>query len=70
MNKDNVGYSNKFQNDLKQKFSLEKLSKKLQNWNELEFGDSIKELNKAIKTNNKKRSKASLQQVPLLTEKR
>jgi hypothetical protein len=28
MNKDNVGYSNKFQNDLKQKFSLEKLSKK------------------------------------------
>jgi hypothetical protein len=27
MNKDNVGYSNKFQNYLKQKFSLEKLSK-------------------------------------------
>jgi hypothetical protein len=53
MNKDNVGYSNKFQNDLKQKFSLEKLSKKLQNWNELEFGDRLKELNKAIKTNNK-----------------
>lgn len=70
MNKDNVGYSNKFQNYLKQRFSLEKLSKKLQNWNELEFGDSIKELNKAIKTYNKKRSKASLQQVPLLTEKR
>jgi hypothetical protein len=53
MNKDNVGYSNKFQNYLKQKFSLEKLSKKLQNWNELEFGDRLKELNKAIKTNNK-----------------
>jgi REP element-mobilizing transposase RayT len=43
----------KFQNYLKQKFSLKKLSKKLQNWHELEFGDFIKELNKAIKTNNK-----------------
>jgi len=30
-------------------FSIEKLSKKLQNWYELEFGDFIKELNKAIK---------------------
>jgi hypothetical protein len=70
MNKDNVGYSNKFQNYLKQKFSLEKLSKKLQKWNELEFGDRLKEFNKAIKTYNKERSNASLKQVPLLTEKR
>ena len=30
-------------------FNIEKLSKKLQNWNELEFADFIKELNKAIK---------------------
>jgi len=30
-------------------FTLDKLSRKLQNWHELEFGDFIKELNKAIK---------------------
>lgn len=47
----------KFQNYLKQTFQLEKLSKKLQNWHELEFGDFIKELNKAIKANNKLRAK-------------
>jgi type I restriction-modification system DNA methylase subunit len=40
---------NKFQNYLKQKFQLEKLSKKLENWHELEFGDFTKELNKSIK---------------------
>ncbi|WP_298767582.1 TaqI-like C-terminal specificity domain-containing protein [uncultured Polaribacter sp.] len=43
----------KLQTYLKQKFQLEKLSKKLQNWHELEFGDFIKELNKAIKVSNK-----------------
>lgn len=31
------------------KFSIEKISRKLQNWNELEFGEFVKELNKAIK---------------------
>ncbi|APG65082.1 restriction endonuclease subunit M [Tenacibaculum todarodis] len=51
---------NKFQNYLKQKFSLEKLSKKLQNWHELEFGDFIKELNKAIKATNKQRQKDAI----------
>lgn len=40
---------NKFSKYLQSQFSLEKLSKKLQNWHELEFGDFIKELNKAIK---------------------
>lgn len=30
-------------------YNIEKLTKKLQNWYELEFGDFIKELNKAIK---------------------
>jgi hypothetical protein len=40
---------NKFSNYLKSQFLLEKLSNKLQNWHELEFGDFIKELNKAIK---------------------
>jgi hypothetical protein len=39
----------KFSNYLLSQFSLERLPKKLQNWHELEFGDFIKELNKAIK---------------------
>ena len=52
---DNI--ENKFQKYLKQKFQLEKLSKKLQNWHELAFGDFIKELNKAIKANNKLKAK-------------
>lgn len=47
----------KFQTYLQQKFQLEKLSKKLQNWHELDFGDFIKELNKAIKANNKLKAK-------------
>ena len=44
-------YKNKtrFMSYLQSQFSLDKLSKKLQNWNELEFRDFIKELNKAIK---------------------
>lgn len=43
----------KYQKYLQQKFQLEKLSKKFQNWHELDFGHFIKELNKAIKANNK-----------------
>jgi len=39
----------KFLKYLQSQFQIEKLSKKLQNWNELEFGDFIKELNKGIK---------------------
>ena len=39
----------KFTNYLQSQFSIEKLSKKLQNWYELEFGYFIKELNKAIR---------------------
>jgi hypothetical protein len=50
----------KFQNYLQQKFQLEKLPRKLQNWQELEFGEFIKELNKAIKTTNKLREKAAI----------
>ncbi|WP_343329299.1 Eco57I restriction-modification methylase domain-containing protein [Polaribacter staleyi] len=52
--------SKKFENYLGHKFQLQKLSKKLQNWHELEFGEFIKELNKAIKANNKLREKAAL----------
>ena len=44
-----VSISFSFQKYLQSQFSIEKLSKKLQNWYELEFGDFIKELNKAIK---------------------
>ena len=51
------------------KFDKFILSRKLQNWNELEFGDFIKELNKAIKTSNKQRLKDGLQEVPELTKK-
>ena len=47
------------------KFSIEKLSKKLQNWHELEFGEFIKELNKAIKKTNKERVKN--EQTPIAT---
>jgi type I restriction-modification system DNA methylase subunit len=64
---DNV--ENKFQTYLKQKFQLEKLSKKLQNWHELAFGDFIKELNKAIKANNKLRAKEDLEPIAPLTKK-
>ncbi|WP_178984104.1 Eco57I restriction-modification methylase domain-containing protein [Winogradskyella helgolandensis] len=46
-----------------------KLSKKLQNWHELKFGDFIKELNKAIKANNKLRVKEGLEKIPTLTKK-
>ncbi|MBE7659213.1 N-6 DNA methylase [Tenacibaculum finnmarkense] len=58
----------KFQNYLKQKFQLEKLSKKLQNWHDLEFGDFIKEINKAIKSNNKELVKNELPIIPVLTK--
>ena len=40
----------KFQKYFSSKFSLDKLSKKLQNWHQLTFADFITELNKAIKT--------------------
>jgi REP element-mobilizing transposase RayT len=39
----------KFSKYFQSQFSIEKLSKKLQNWYELDFGEFIKELNKAIK---------------------
>lgn len=58
-----------FQNYLSQKFNLKNLTPKLQNWQELSFGDFIKELNKAIETNNKLRVKESLQKTPTLTKK-
>ena len=38
-----------FINYLTSQFSLEKLSRKIQNWHELEFAKFINELNKSIK---------------------
>ena len=38
-----------FQKYLLTQFQLDKLTRSLQSWHELEFGDFIKELNKAIK---------------------
>ncbi|MFD0992380.1 Eco57I restriction-modification methylase domain-containing protein [Tenacibaculum geojense] len=76
LTKDLKQISNKFQKYLTSQFQLEKLSKKLQNWHELAFGDFIKELNKAIKANNKLRAKqvaegviSSAVEIPILTKK-
>ncbi|WP_299097938.1 N-6 DNA methylase [uncultured Winogradskyella sp.] len=69
LTQEQVEHNNKFQKYLLQKFTLRKLSKKLQNWHDLEFGDFIKELNKAIKANNKLRVKDGLEEVPTLTKK-
>jgi type I restriction-modification system DNA methylase subunit len=47
--KDFTTIKDKFNKYYKSQFKIEKLSKKLENWHELEFTDFIKELNKAIK---------------------
>jgi len=55
-----------FSKYLQSHFSIEKLSKKLQNWHELEFGDFIKELNKVIVKSNKEVATATTRgHVPL-----
>ncbi|SFZ94622.1 TaqI-like C-terminal specificity domain-containing protein [Flaviramulus basaltis] len=60
---------NKFQKYLESQFQLQKLSKKLQNWHELDFGDFISELNKAIKVNNKTLQTEGKEVVAELTKK-
>ncbi|RYM30834.1 restriction endonuclease subunit M [Brumimicrobium glaciale] len=50
-------------------YYIEKVNGKLQNWHELEFGDFIKELNKAIKSTNKTRAAEDLAVIPELTKK-
>ncbi|AWG21062.1 restriction endonuclease subunit M [Flavobacterium faecale] len=59
---------NKFIFFYKENFKLEKLTKKLENWYELSFADFIKEVNKAIKTNNKELVKNNMQAVKELTK--
>jgi ribosomal protein S17E len=49
LNKELNGYTNKFIKYFSVSTQIEKLTRKLQNWHELDFADFIKELNKAIK---------------------
>jgi hypothetical protein len=49
LTKKSLKTSSKFIKYLYSQFAIEKLSTKLQNWYDLDFGDFIKELNKAIK---------------------
>ena len=60
---------NKFQNYLLSQFPIEKLTKKLQNWHELDFGEFIKELNKAIAKENRERRKKEQEEIPKLSKK-
>ncbi|AZQ44846.1 Eco57I restriction-modification methylase domain-containing protein [Nonlabens ponticola] len=50
------------------KFQLLKTSRKLENWQDLDFGEFIKELNKAIKATNKLRDKEGQAPVAVLTK--
>lgn len=54
---------------LRQTVIISKISRKLEYWYELSFGDFIKELNKAIKATNKERSNEKLDPIPELTKK-
>lgn len=49
LNKEYANLNRKFSKFFQFNFKLEKLTGKLQNWHELEFGEFISELNKAIK---------------------
>lgn len=63
---DNI--ESKFTKYLQSKFQLNKLTRKLENWYELEFAEFIKELNKAIKTINKEHIKNEFQPIKELTK--
>tara|TARA_R110002049_G_scaffold80663_8_gene205249 strand:+ start:1586 stop:4726 length:3141 start_codon:yes stop_codon:yes gene_type:complete len=58
----------KLQTFFVQKYALESVSNKLENWQDLDFGDFIKELNKAIKATNKQRDKDGLAPIATLTK--
>ena len=58
----------RFKSFFKSSIKLTKLSKKLENWHELSFGEFVSELNKAIKMINKERIKNELQPVKELTK--
>jgi type I restriction-modification system DNA methylase subunit len=65
---DFIDATNKFQKYLHSQFTIEKITKKLENWYELSFGDFIKEINKGIKETNKERIKNQLQPIKELTK--
>jgi hypothetical protein len=50
----------KFNNYVSGTLEISNISRKLENWNELNFGDFIKELNKTIKATNKRRAKEAI----------
>jgi hypothetical protein len=68
LSKNIYNIQSKFQKYLQSQFSIEKLTKKLQNWHELEFGEFIKEVNKAIKKENKERVKVEKTPIATLTK--
>jgi hypothetical protein len=61
--------SNKFTNYIKLKFGFDKISNKLENWQDIDFITFIKELNKSTKANNKLLVKDGSQEVAMLTKK-
>lgn len=69
LKEEKVGYGEKFQSYFSKIFLFTTVPKKLQSWHELEFGEFIKELNKAIKAGNKVRVKEGHSPVPELTKK-
>lgn len=68
LNSDMQKVSKKFTKYLQSQFTIEKLTKKLENWYELDFGDFIKEINKAVKVTNKERVKSEQQVIKELTK--
>jgi type I restriction-modification system DNA methylase subunit len=60
--------SSSFQRFFKIRLEISQISKKLENWQDLDFGEFIKELNKAIKATNKLREKEGQAPVAVLTK--
>lgn len=58
----------KFTNYFTSSLTINKLTRKLENWHQLDFSDFIKELNKAIKVTNKDLLKDGLEPIPILTK--
>lgn len=58
----------RFSSFLYSKYNISKISRKLQNWQDLTFGEFLKELNKAIKTTNKQRAKEGQPPVDAITK--
>ena len=68
LNKELQEKKSKFTKYLLSQFAIEKLTRKLENWYYLSFGDFIKEINKGIKETNKERIKNQLQPIKELTK--